>query len=157
MPECPGLGSTGACNTPNPVRVLFLCTANSCRSQMAEGFARHHGHGVIEAYSAGTQPTALHPLTVEVMQERGVDVSGQRAKRLSDVPEQVDLVVTVCDQAAESCPFIPGAKRLLHWSLPDPARATGTPEEVKTAFRRVRDEIEARVRSLVEETKAGAS
>lgn len=142
---------------PNPVRVLFLCAANSCRSQMAEGFARHWGHGVIEAYSAGTQPTVLHPLTVEVMRERGVDVARQRAKGLSEVPEQYDLVVTVCDQAAESCPVLPGAGgRLLHWSLPDPAQATGTPEEVKAAFRRVRDEIEARVRSLVEEIEAGS-
>jgi len=141
------------------MKVLFLCTSNACRSQMAEGFARHWGHGVIEAYSAGTQPTVLHPLTVEVMRERSVDVSGQHAKGLGEVPEQFDLVVTVCDPAergAESCPVFPGAGRLLHWSLPDPARATGTPEEVKAAFRRVRDEIEARVRSLVEEIEAGA-
>jgi arsenate reductase len=140
-----------------PVRVLFLCTANACRSQMAEGFARHYGHGVIEAYSAGTQPTAVHPLTVEVMRERGVDISAQQAKGLGDVPENFGLVVTVCDQAAESCPLFPGAERLLPWFLPDPAQATGTPEEVKAVFRRVRDEIEARVRSLVRELEARAS
>jgi len=140
---------------PSPVRVLFLCTANACRSQMAEGFARHYGRGAIEAYSAGTQPTVLHPLTVETMQERGVDISGQHAKGFDEVPERFDLVVTVCDQAAEACPVFPGAGRLLHWSLRDPAQATGTPEEVKAAFRRVRDEIEARVRSLVEGLEAG--
>ncbi len=137
-------------------KVLFLCTSNACRSQMAEGFARHFGCGVIQPHSAGTRPTQLHPLTVEVMKERGIDISGQFAKGLTAVPKEFELVVTVCDQAAESCPVFPGAVRLLHWSFPDPAQATGTPEEVKAAFRRVRDEIEARVRSLVEGIQAGA-
>jgi arsenate reductase len=137
------------------VTVLFLCTSNACRSQMAEGFARHYGRGVIEPYSAGTHPALLHPLTIEAMKERGIDISGQYAKGLDSVPKQFELVVTVCDQAAESCPVFIGLGRLLHWSLPDPAQATGTPEEVKTVFRRVRDEIEARVRSLVEGLEAG--
>jgi len=136
-----------------PVKVLFLCTANSCRSQMAEGFARHYGGDVIEPYSAGVQPTHLHPLTVDVMREKGVDISGQRAKGLGEVPTEVDLVVTVCDEAAEACPVFSGAPRTLHWSLPDPAQAKGDPDEVRAAFCKVRDKIEARVRLLIEELR----
>lgn len=132
-----------------PVRVIFLCTANSCRSQMAEGFARHYGRGVLEVFSAGTKPTALHPLTIEVMREIGIDVSSQYSKSLADVPQQADLVVTVCDQAAETCPFFPGARQVIHWSLPDPAAATGTLEEVRAEFRRVRDRLQGLVRELV--------
>lgn len=139
-----------------PVKVLFLCTANSCRSQMAEGFARLYGRGVIEPFSAGAKPTSLHPLTVEIMAERGLDLSGQHAKGIADVPPQVDLVVTVCDQAAEACPVFPGA-RTLHWSLPDPVQAKGSPQRVKRAFRQARDEIERRVRSLVEELRSSSS
>jgi arsenate reductase len=137
-----------------PTRVLFLCTANSCRSQMAEAFARHHGEGVIEPYSAGTHPTVLHPLTVEVMRERGIDVSAQHAKGTAEVPADIGLVVTVCDQAAEECPLFPGSPRILHWSLPDPAKAIGTPEEVRAAFRSVRDDIESRVLDLVAELRS---
>ena len=140
-----------------PIRVLFLCTANSCRSQMAEGFARHYGREVIEPYSAGVQPTRLHALTIEVMREKGVDISGQRAKGVGEVPKELDLVVTVCDQARESCPIFPGAPRALHWSLPDPVQAKGDSAAVKAAFRQVRDEIESRVRSLIEEHVAQAS
>jgi arsenate reductase len=137
----------------DPIKVLFVCTGNSCRSQMAEGFTRHYGRGVIEPYSAGTHPTALHPVTVDVMAERGIDISGHRSKGIADVPQDVEVVVTVCDQAAEECPLFPGAHTMLHWSLPDPAKATGTPEEVKATFRAVRDDIEARVRSLVRQLR----
>jgi arsenate reductase len=137
------------------MKVLFLCTANSCRSQMAEAFARHYGSGIVEPYSAGTHPTRLHPMTVEILAERGVSTSGQRAKGLAEVPLETDLVVTVCDQQAEACPVFPGNVRTLHWSLPDPARATGTPEEVRAAFRRVRDEIEALVLALIDELRTG--
>lgn len=133
-----------------PIKVLFLCTANSCRSQMAEAFARHYGRGIIEPYSAGIQPTQLHPTTVEVMRERGIDISRHHAKPITVVPQDVEVLVTVCDQAAESCPRFLGARTVLHWSLPDPVKATGTPGEVK-AFRTVRDDIERRVRALVAE------
>lgn len=134
---------------PRRLRVLFLCTGNSSRSQMAEGFARHYGRGFLEPFSAGTKPTALHPLATEVMREIGIDVSSQYAKHLADVPQEVDLMVTVCDQAAETCPFFPGAREVLHWSLPDPVAATGTLEEVKSAFRQVRDQLRERVCELV--------
>ena len=118
---------------------------------MAEGFARHHGCGVIEPYSAGVAPTKLHPLGIEIMQERGVDISGQWAKGVTDVPERVDLVVTVCDQARETCPIFSGAPRSIHWSLPDPVQTQGSPTQIKEVFRQVRDEIEARVLSLIKE------
>ncbi len=136
------------------LRLLFICTANSCRSQMAEGFARHYGQGLVEPYSAGIEPTTVHPLVVEVMAEPGIDISAQRAKGLSDVPQDVDLVVTVCDRVAETCPLFPGAKRILHWSLPDPAAVEGTPEEVRQAFRGVRKEIEQWAQRLLEEIAA---
>ncbi len=136
------------------IRLLFLCTGNSARSQMAEGFARHYGGEMLEVYSAGTQPTALHPLTVEVMREVGIDVSGQYAKGLGDVPSEVDLVVTVCDQAAQTCPMFAGAPETLHWSLPDPAAVEGSLEVRREAFRNVRDRIEKLVRALVTEVRA---
>ena len=129
--------------------LLFLCTGNSCRSQMAEGFARAYGGDFLAVFSVGTRPTALHPLTVEVMCEVGVDISGQYAKGLEHVPHDVDIAVTVCDQAAEACPVLPGAE-LLHWSLPDPAAATGSLDEIMAQFRAVRDQIQSLVRELVE-------
>ena len=137
-----------------PVRVLFLCTANSCRSQMAEGFARQYGSGIVEPYSAGAHPTSLHPLAVEVMREVGIDISRHYSKGLDDVPQDVDLVVTVCDQAAEACPVFPGAARTIHWSVPDPVQARGTPDEIRAAFRRAREEIETRVRTLLDDLAA---
>lgn len=137
------------------MRVLFLCMGNSCRSQMAEGFARHYGRGVLEVYSAGTKPTALHPLAVEVMREVGIDISVQYSKGLAEVPEEADLVVTLCDQAAEACPFYPGAREVIHWSLPDPVAAKGTLEEVKEEFRRARDRIRELVGALVTGIREG--
>lgn len=130
------------------MRVLFVCTGNSARSQMAEGWLRHLSGGRVEAASAGTEPKGLHPLAVRVMAERGVDVSGQRSKPLSEVVDQAfDLVVTVCDRARQTCPVFPGA-RTLHWDLPDPASVDG-PEEALRLFREVRDELERRVRALL--------
>jgi len=124
------------------LRVLFLCTQNSCRSQMAEGWARHLKTGVLEPYSAGTAPTAVHPLAVRVMAEAGVDISGHRAKSLEEFRgQEFDLVVTLCDSARESCPLPPRARRVLHRSFPDPAEAEGSAEDVLAAFRRVRDLI----------------
>ena len=131
------------------LRILFLCTGNSARSQMAEGFARYYGAGRLDAFSAGTQPTALHPLTGEVMCEVGIDVSGQFAKGLDHVPQEMDVVVTVCDRAAEACPLFPGSPEVLHWSLPDPVAVTGCLEERRAAFRGVRNDVQKRVQSLV--------
>jgi len=131
------------------VRVLFVCTGNSARSQMAEGWLRHLSAGRVEAASAGTEPRGLHPLAVRVMAERGVDISRQRSKHLSEVQgSRFDWVVTVCDRARQSCPVFPGA-RTVHWDLPDPAEARGSEDEVAEAFRRVRDELARRVAELL--------
>lgn len=125
--------------------VLFLCTGNSCRSQMAEGLARHLGRGRVEAFSAGTSPKGLHPLAVNAMQELGIDISGQQSKHVDALQGQrFDVVVTVCDRAKEACPFWPGTSPI-HWSFDDPAEATGTEEQQLVTFRRVRDEIRHRV------------
>ena len=134
-----------------PLRVLFPCTGNSCRSQMAEGFTRHYAGDKLDVYSAGTHPEPIRSETVEVMREVGVDISDQRSKGLEAAPPQMDVVVTVCDRAAEACPLFPGSPRLLHWSLPDPASAQGTAEEVRTAYRAVRDQIGELVRALIDE------
>lgn len=137
------------------MRVLFVCTGNSARSQMAEGWLRHLSRGRVEAASAGTQPKGLHPLAVRVMAERGVDISGQRSKPLSEVwGGAFDWVVTVCDRARQSCPAFPGA-RSLHWDLPDPAAVEGSEEQVLEAFRRVRDELAQRVRAFLEGLEGG--
>lgn len=136
------------------MRILFLCTGNSCRSQMAEGFARRLLEGC-DIWSAGTRPAErVNPLAVQVMAEKGVDISTQHPKMVRDVPHPVDLVVTLCGEAAEECPTFPGAKRVEHWGLPDPARAAGSPEEVLRVFRSVRDEIERRMRELAQQMKA---
>ncbi len=134
----------------NRMRVLFLCTHNSSRSQMAEGFLRALGGERYEAFSAGTQARGINPLAIKVMAERGIDISeaaGHRSKTLQAfLGQPMDLVVTVCDEAAEECPFFPGARRQEHWSFPDPSAATGTEEERLVVFRQVRDAIEARLR-----------
>ncbi len=129
--------------------ILFLCTGNSCRSQMAEGFARKLAPQGLPIYSAGTQPKTLHPLATKVMKEIGTDISSQRSKSLDEIPlEKVDLVITLCGEAAESCPTLPKRTEHLHWPLPDPALAKGAEEEVLKVFRNVRDEIQRRVEEL---------
>ncbi len=133
-----------------PVKVLFVCTGNSARSQMAEGFARHYGQGGIEAHSAGMEPSRLNPLAVAVMREKGIDISGHRSKAFDwDLARQMDIVVTVCGHANESCPVLPPEVKRLHWPLEDPAAATGTEAEISAKFREIRDQIEARVRVLL--------
>ena len=126
--------------------VLFLCTANTCRSQMAEGLLRHHAGDRYEAASAGTEPgSEVHPLAVRVMAEKDVDISSLRPKGLRQFlgRARIPHAITVCDNAAESCPSVwPGLGERLHWPLPDPAAAEGTEEDRLTAFRRVRDELE---------------
>lgn len=135
---------------PQRLRVLFLCTGNSCRSQMAEGFARALRGGALDAHSAGTHPHGLNPLAVRVMAEAGVDISGHTSKRPGDIGGVFDVVVTVCDSAHESCPVLPGA-RTIHAPFDDPprlaARAT-TEAEAMAHYRRVRDEIRAFVLTL---------
>ena len=127
-------------------RVLFLCTHNSARSQMAEGLLRHLAGDRFEVYSAGTKATFVRPEAIKVMAELGVDISGQESKTLdSYLAEPFDYVVTVCDDANEACPVFPGAKNRLHWSFRDPSQATGSDEERLGVFRGVRDEILARI------------
>jgi len=132
-----------------PLEILFLCTGNSCRSQMAEGWAKALKGSAIEAYSAGVDPKALHPLAVKVMAEAGVDISRQQSKHvrvLKDIP--FDYVVTVCDNARESCPLFPGKTKIVHRDFEDPAAAKGSEEEVLAVFRRVRDQIRAFIEGL---------
>jgi arsenate reductase (thioredoxin) len=127
-------------------RVLFLCTHNSARSQMAEGLLRHLGGDRFEAMSAGTEATRVRPLAVRAMEEIGVDVSGQESKTLERyLHEPFDYVITVCDEANEACPFFPGASSRLHWSFEDPSRAQGSEEERLAVFRSVRDRIRKRI------------
>jgi len=134
------------------LKVLFLCTGNSCRSQMAEGWTRHLHGGQIEAYSAGIATHGLDPLAVRVMAEAGVDISRQRSKHVDELKDiQFDYVVTVCDHARESCPVFPGPTRMLHAGFDDPprlARNARTQEEALAHYRRVRDEIRALVERL---------
>ncbi len=137
-------------------RVLFLCTHNSARSQMAEGLLRHLAGDRFEAHSAGTEATHVRPLAVRAMDEIGVDISGQESKTLEGyLREPFDHVITVCDDANETCPFFPGAKNRLHWSFEDPSRAEGSEEERLTVFRSVRDRIGDRVRAELVDDEVG--
>ena len=132
------------------IKVLFVCTGNSARSQMAEGFARHFGGEQIEAHSAGVEPSRLNPVAVAVMRERGIDISGHRSKAFDwDLARQMDVVVTVCGHANESCPVLPPEVKRLHWPREDPAAAKGTDAEIMATFRLVRDQVETRVVDLL--------
>jgi len=134
-------------------RILFLCTGNSCRSHMAEGWLRKLGGDRYESLSAGAKPSGyVHPLAIKAMVEVGVDVSQHRSKSIDEFNDQtLDVLVTVCDNARESCPTFTGAKRMLHWSFDDPALATGTDAEKMSVFRRVRDEIRQRITNYLQE------
>ncbi len=130
-------------------RVLFVCTHNSARSQIAEALLRRLGDGKFDAHSAGTEPGTLHPLAVEVMDEIGVDISGQRAKGLDACAGQhFDYVVTVCDDARESCPVFPGSEQV-HWTIPDPSSTEGDADRRRQAFRAARDLLRERVDAFV--------
>jgi arsenate reductase len=123
-------------------KVLFICTHNSARSHMAEGFMNAFHGDRYSAFSAGTEPSALNPYAIRVMQEMGIDISGHRSKSVDEFMDQdLDYVVTVCDHAKESCPFFPGGQRPVHKGFQDPASVSGTEEERLVVFRRVRDEI----------------
>lgn len=142
-------------------RVLILCTGNSARSQMAEGWLRRLAGERYEVYSAGTHPSAINPLAIAAMGERGIDISeaaGHRSKSLNEFRDQpFDYVITVCDQAAEACPIFRGPARRIHWSFPDPAAAKGTEEQRLSAFRATRDAIETRLREWVATGTEGQS
>jgi arsenate reductase len=127
-------------------KVLFLCTHNSARSQMAQGLLRHLAGDRFEVMSAGTEATHVRPLAVRAMDELGIDISGQESKTLQRyLGETFDYVITVCDDANEACPVFPGARRRLHWSFEDPAQATGSEEERRRVFQSVRDQIRERM------------
>ena len=135
-----------AAEAPRRSRVLFLCTHNSARSQMAEGLLRYLAGDRFEAMSAGTEATRVRPLAVRAMEEIGIDISGQESKTLDRyLQEPFDHVITVCDDANEACPFFPGAANRLHWSFEDPSKAEGTEEERLAVFRSVRDQIRERI------------
>lgn len=141
----------------NKIRVLFLCTGNSCRSQMAEGWAKHFKNDVIEAYSAGIAPRGLDPLAVKVMAEAGVDISTHKSKHLDEVKDIVfDYVITVCDSAHEQCPYFPGKAKIIHVGFDDPpklAANAATEEEALDYYRRIRDEISSFVLQLPDKLK----
>ncbi len=133
-----------------PKAILFICTGNSCRSQIAEGFARHLAPYGGEIYSAGTNPKGIHPLAIQVMKEVGIDISTQHSKGLDSIPvDRLDLMITLCGEAAEHCPVLPPRTETLHWPLRDPAAVKGAPEELLTIFREVRDDIRDRVQQLI--------
>ena len=138
------------------LKVMFLCTGNSCRSQMAEGLARKMGAGLLEVYSAGLTPAGVNPYAVRAMSEIGIDISHQRSKAIDpDLLYRMDLIITLCGHADALCPATPPQIRKLHWPIEDPVGTVGTDEAVMAAFRNARDEIAERVKGLVENTRNG--
>ncbi|HEX6129812.1 MAG TPA: arsenate reductase ArsC [Candidatus Limnocylindria bacterium] len=136
--------------TPRRVRVLFLCTHNSARSQMAEGLLRAAGGAGYKALSAGTEATRVRPEAIEVMAELGIDISGQASKTLEPfLGQPIDWLITVCDQAREACPTLPSVANQLHWSIPDPAAVEGPAEVRLAAFRAARDDLAARIQAFL--------
>jgi protein-tyrosine-phosphatase/DNA-binding transcriptional ArsR family regulator len=135
--------------------VLFLCTGNSARSQMAEALCERLSHGAVHAASAGSHPKPLHRSAVSVMRDRGIDISERRSKHLSEVAgHRFDYVISLCDRVREVCPEFPGAPELIHWSIPDPAREAGGDEQTLPAFERTATELETRIGFLIETINA---
>ena len=143
-----GGGSSGS------IQVVFVCTGNSARSQMAEALLRQAGGERFSVTSAGTEPRAVHPLTVEVLAEVGIDWRSARSRSLAEVDtSSTDYLVTVCDRARLACPPLPGVRDVLHWGIDDPAEVRGTVDERRAAFRRARDELASRIGPFVELAK----
>lgn len=136
-------------------RVMFLCTGNSARSQIAEGYLRHLGGERFEVLSAGTEPSVVNPLSLEVMREVGIDLSGHYSKQVADfLGQSFTYLITVCDSAREKCPIFPGAVKRIHWPLADPAAVEGSDEIRRAAFRRTRDEVAERVRAFLADSSS---
>jgi arsenate reductase len=136
----------------NKQRVLVLCTGNSARSQMAEGLLRQEAGDRFEVFSAGTKPSFVRPEAISVMNEIGIDISGQRSKSVDEFAgQELDYVITVCDNAKEACPLFPGSAKRLHWPFEDPASAQGSDDERKAIFRKVRDQIHGRIMTFANE------
>ncbi len=140
-------------NIENKTRVLFLCTGNSARSQMAEAFLRYYANDRFEAFSAGLEPGGINPLTIQVMREKGINMDGQYSKSLDQFIGKLSFsyLITVCDNAEQRCPIFPGMGARLHWSLKDPAAFQGTEAEKLDKFRLVRDQIEELVKTWIGE------
>jgi len=137
-------------------KVLFVCTGNSCRSQMAEGLLKHYGNGEFEVYSAGLRPSHVHPLAIKAMAESDIDITNQYSKTVTEfIDQEFSYVVTVCGSAKEFCPVFPGKHNALHWSIEDPASTSGTEEEMMKVFRKVRQNILEKVKHFVTTNKAG--
>jgi arsenate reductase len=146
QPDAPLVSAQGGRLAMAKKKVLILCTGNSARSQMAEGLMRHEAGDRFEVASAGTHPTHLRPEAVAVMKELGIDISNHRSKPVDEFTgRDFDYIITVCDHARDTCPAFPGKAERLHWPFDDPASAAGSEEQRKAVFRRVRDEIRARI------------
>jgi arsenate reductase (thioredoxin) len=136
---------------PDPIRVLFVCTQNSARSQIAEALLAHYGGEDFEVHSAGTEATRVNPHAVRVLGDLGIDWSGARSKTIDEfLDERFDYVITVCDRAKATCPVFPGSANSLHWGLDDPSEIEGTEEEKLAAFRATQMEVSARLRPFIE-------
>jgi protein-tyrosine-phosphatase/DNA-binding transcriptional ArsR family regulator len=150
----PTAGILSKINQPqhSPIRVLFVCTHNSARSQMAEGMLRAWGGTQVQAFSAGNEPKLIHPLAIQVMKEKNIDIHQQHAKGFELFSQQsFDYVITVCDRARENCPTFPGLPVQIHWSIPDPSLANGSEEERLNMFRSVADTLAERLRFLLDQ------
>jgi len=131
---------------------MFVCTANSCRSQMAEGFARAFGKGIVEVYSAGLMAAGVHKRAIAVMKEAGIDISGQKSKEIDEsLMRQMDIVITLCGHAEEYCPRTPPGITRIHWPIKDPVGTIGTEGYIMNEFRRARDEIREKVKELMKD------
>ena len=131
-------------------KILVLCTGNSCRSQIAEGYLRHFAHGAAEVYSAGVETHGVNPRAIAIMKEDGIDISSHTSNNINeyrDIP--FDYVITVCDNARERCPFFPSTAEKFHYNFPDPAKATGSEEEIMEEFRKVREQIKEYAKNFI--------
>lgn len=157
-PSTAGNPPVGAASRQPKHRVLFVCTGNSARSQIAEGLVEHRTNGTVTARSAGSHPKPVHPNAVRVMAVRGIDISGRRAKPLTEFAHRrFDRVITLCDKVREICPDFPGAPVTAHWSMPDPAAAGGNDADTYPAFEQAADEIDERVTALLGDLDANTT
>ena len=146
-PAAPG---DAAKQSAAPVRVIFVCTGNSARSQMAEALLRRDGGDRVEVVSAGVSPRGIHPMTIKALEKVGIDISGARSKPVAEfLGQRFDYVITVCDRARATCPVFPGGSETLHWGIDDPAEATGTEAERQAAFDRALRELSGRIHTFL--------
>jgi arsenate reductase len=150
LDDAGALGEAAVSAPPRPIRVIFVCTGNSARSQMAEALLRHDGGGRFEVVSAGVDPRGVHPLAIAALADVGIDIRDAKSKPVGMfLGQRFDYVITLCDRARATCPVFPGGSETLHWGLDDPAEAEGTDAERRAAFNRVMKEIAARLRAFI--------